>query len=431
MKIHQLDITTAYLNGTIEEEIFMEKPQMLMESLEEIVKRRGTHDSIGIRAKKMISELRQGNTVCRLNKSLYGFKQAGHQWHKKFDHKLRSLKLKPTTTDPCVYSMKREGELLLVLIYVDDVLVAYRQTSNLNYIRNGLIEKFDIKDLGSAKYCLGIEITQTEEYIAISQSGYIREIIHRFGMENSNPVSTPVDLSQKLKEAIPGNDVKRPYRELIGALNYLSVATRPDISFIVSALSQFNTCHGDQHWTAAKRVLRYLKGTINHGMVYSKTSHRVTGFVDADWANCQIDRRSYTGFAFVFNNAAICWESKKQRTVALSSTEAEYMALTEATKESMYLGKFFLELGLQELSKISIKIDNQSALMLARNAVFHARSKHIDIRYHFVREVLKDKNIDIERVSTEDMAADILTKGLPKSKHYKCMELLGIQSISV
>ena len=223
----------------------------------------------------------------------------------------------------------------------------------------------------------------------------MHDIINRFGMEKANSISTPVDISQKLKECESSKN--HPYQELIGALNYLSVSTRPDISHIVSVLSQFNNRHGDQHWIAAKRVLRYLKETINHGIIYSKNNQQIKGFVDADWANCQMDRRSYTGFAYILNNGAICWESKKQRTVALSSTEAEYMALTEPTKESMYLRNFLLELGLEGFDKICINIDNRSALMLTKNAVYHAQSKHIDIRHHFVREVLKEKYINIHR----------------------------------
>lgn len=169
--------------------------------------------------------------------------------------------------------MNRNGELLLVLIYVDDVLIANREISDLNDIKHGLMKKFEIKDLGTAQYCLGIEISRRKERITTSQAGYIQDILGRFGMEKSKPTLTPIDLSQKLKIVGYENHINRPYQELIGALNYLSVTTRSDIFYVVSPLSQFNTCHGGQHWIAAKRVLRYLKRTIDHGIVYSKSSN--------------------------------------------------------------------------------------------------------------------------------------------------------------
>lgn len=173
--------------------------------------------------------------------------------------------------------------------------------------------------------------------------------------------------------------------------------------------------------------MRYLKNTANHGIIYRKECKELNGFTDADWAGCPLDRRSYTGYAFTLSGAAVDWESRKQRTVALSSTEAEYMSLTEAAKEAMYLRKLLKEIGIYEPNKISISCDNRGAQLLAENAVYHSRSKHIDLRHHFVRDVLKDGLIELKYLRTEDMPADILTKGLPRGKHFRCMDLLGIR----
>jgi len=429
LKIHQVDVTAAYLHGTIEEEIYMELPEQLEESLEEIVSRKGNKTAVGIKAKKMLEDLRDGNKTCRLKRALYGLKQAGRQWHKRLKEKLQILGLRPINADPCVFSSGQKGKTLFVLVYVDDILIFYQNKKDLNNICEGLLQDFNIKNLGEARYCLGIEITRRNNKITISQSGYIRELLSRFGMNDCNPVHTPIEIGAKLDKTVDdhsGIHGTRPYQELIGALNYLAVATRPDISHIVNCLSQFNTCHNERHWQAAKRVLRYLKGSIHFGITYSKDAGSLEGFVDADWAGCPVDRRSYTGYVFTLGGAAVSWESKKQRTIALSSTEAEYMALTETTKEAIYLRGFLSELKLSVPKRVQIMNDNRGALLLAQNHTFHARTKHVDVRHHFVRHALQEGLIDIEHLPSEEMPADFLTKGLPKEKHYRCMEQLGI-----
>lgn len=265
------------------------------------------------------------------------------------------------------------------------------------------------------------------------QKGYIRDLLERFGMIDSKPVNTPMDVNVKLTklEQDPSIEEKRlPFRELIGALMYLSVATRPDIAHAVSALSQFNTCFGQIHWTAAKRVLRYLKGSADLGLIFGPKTESIKGYVDSDWANCQIDRRSYTGYVFILSNGPISWESKKQRTVALSSTEAEYMGLAEAAKEAIYIGNFLKEMEFENLTDVRVLNDNMGAQRLSENPVFHARSKHIDTRHHFVRETLLTKQLKLEHISTDDMIADMMTKGLPRPKHRHCLEMIGLGKLN-
>lgn len=210
-----------------------------------------------------------------------------------------------------------------------------------------------------------------------------------------------------------------PYRNLIGSLMYLATSTRPVIAYAISALSQFNENPGQGHWKAAKRVLRYLKKTENLGITFTKTGENLTGFSDADWGANIDDRRSYIGYIFKLADGAINWSSRKQKTVAMSSAEAEYMALSEAAKEVIYIRRFLSEVIGELVDVTTIIYDNQSAGLMAKNLDFHERTKHIDLRYLFVREAVEDGKIKIGYLPTEDMPADVLTKGLSMPKHEK------------
>ncbi|OUC43997.1 integrase core domain protein [Trichinella nativa] len=416
---HQLDFVSAYLNGEIEEEIYMEIP----EKLDEVLK---------------YSKVKQNldGKVCRIRKSLYGLKQSGRQWYKKLDEKLSQYGLKATSGDPCVYFERRGRELAIAAMYVDDVIIASNNTARLNELKKALAKSFKMDDIGPIHYCLGIEIKQSANGdIEMSQQNYIMDILEKFRMMNSKPVETQIDASGKLSaELFPRTEAEKaemqnmPYRSLVGSLMYLSVSTRPDIAFAVSLLSQFNENYGSQHWTGAKRVLRYLKKTASYRLRFHRNSGALMGFSDADWGGNSDDRRSYTGYVFKFGNAAISWESRKQRTVALSSTEAEYMALSEACKEAMHLKRMIEEItGL--CKSVVLQSDNQSALKLAKNPAFHAGTKHIDIRYHFIREAAERKDVELRYLPTEQMVADVLTKGLFKPKHEKCISDIGLENL--
>lgn len=366
-----------------------------------------------------------------LERALYGLRQAGRQWNIHLDGILKKLGLKPTAADPCLYMSRQKGKLLLVLVYVDDILLASEDEKWTESIIKSLSNEISIKDLGKAKNCLGIEITQDQDGIKLSQCRYIMNILKRFGMEHGNPISTPADPNrEKETSEIEEHEMKieRPYRQLVGALIYLAVATRPDIAHVASYLGQFNHGHTEKHWTAAKRVLRYLRGTLNYSLHFKYSQNPIIGYTDADWGGCQLDRRSYTGYVFLMCGAAISWRSSKQRTVALSSIEAEYMALSETAKEAIYLRTTMAELGLKAMTDVSILCDNRGAINLAENPVMHSRTKHIDIRHHFVRQAIKEDKLRVKHVPTADMAADIFTKALPKSKHIKCMECLGLKA---
>lgn len=431
MKITQFDVTTAYLNGKLDERIYMEPPKFLKEILTKIVMDDGCEERIRNEAEIMLRELtKDDGKKCRLIKSLYGLKQAGRSWYKKLSSVLIKLGATPSKADPCIYRYGQGEEFTIITTYVDDLLIMSANDDMIRKFSTGLAENFEMKDLGEVKTCLGIEFSRNENEIRISQGKYISDILNKFGMENANPVSTPLDLNVKLskpKRGINSEELNLPYRELLGALTYLAVSTRPDISHAVSKLGQFNNCYDQSHWKAAKRVLRYLKGTINVGLVYSSGSDAdINGYVDADWGNDVDDRRSFTGYCFFYGNGLISWESRKQRTVALSSNEAEYMGMSDAAKEAIYLRNFLVELQESRSIKSHLLCDNMGALKMSENPSFHARSKHIDLRHHFIRDAVTNRLFDVKHIITEEMIADILTKALPRSKHEHCMKMLKL-----
>uniref|UniRef100_A0A5S6QKH9 Reverse transcriptase Ty1/copia-type domain-containing protein n=1 Tax=Trichuris muris TaxID=70415 RepID=A0A5S6QKH9_TRIMR len=434
LTVHQLDIATAFLNGDLEEEIFMQPPDLLEKVLEEIVQENVMPSQILSTAREWLLQLRKLNyPVCKLKKAIYGLKQAGRQWYKKLDEKLRELGMKPLESDSCVYSVPGTGGLLkLVAIYVDDTCVLSNDIEWIKGVKTELANTFKVRNLGPISYGLGIQFKQNEKKgtISMCQRSYVLNLLKRFGMQNCKPATTPLAPNLKLTKPLTVSKeemLRFPYQTLIGSLMYLAVATRPDIAYAVSSLSQFNTNYAEEHWKAAKRILLYLKGTSNFGLVYRRSGKPPRGYADADWGACPIGRRSYTGFLFKYGDAAVSWEARKQRTVALSSTEAEYMSLTEAVKETLWLRTFLREIDELLVDTIDVYNDNFGAQELARNSVFHARTKHIDTRYHFIRETLSRGFVNVIYLPTEQMPADILTKGLYSPKHNLCAEQLGLK----
>lgn len=261
----------------------------------------------------MLQNLRIGNKVCFLKKALYGLRQAGRSWHHRLDQVLKKCHAIPTSVDPCLYYIGKGENIALIAVYVDDVLIALNDQKKIDSVISCLSQHFDIRDLGEVGFCLGIQFICEDNVIMMRQSSYIDEILKRFKMEECNPVSTPMDPGVKLdREKQFKGEIDLPYRELVGCLTYLATSTRPDIAFAASHLGQFNSCYNEIHWKAAKRVLRYLKGTKDMGLVYRADSKPLHGYVDSDWGNSHIDRRSFSGFIFMLSGCAITWDSRKQ-----------------------------------------------------------------------------------------------------------------------
>jgi hypothetical protein len=289
-----------------------------------------------------------------------------------------------------------------------------------------------MKDLGEAKFLLGIKIEREGGYLSLSQEEYLSRVLNRFGMSNCKSTNTPLELGIKnsLSNRNPEEDKttdKFPYREAIGCLMYAMLCTRPDLGFPICYLSQFSNAPGDEHWMAIKRVLRYVKGTQSLRLVYEKGELDLLGYSDADWAGDTNKRKSTSGFVFLLGGGAVSWGSKKQACVALSTTEAEYVALSQATREAIWLQELLNEFLQVPQKVVTMMVDNQSCIALARNPVHHKRTKHIDIQYHFIREALENERITLNYCPTEEMAADFLTKELGTQKHQRCCFNVGLK----
>lgn len=282
-------------------------------------------------------------------------------------------------SEPCLYKSEVDGKPILVAIYVDDLIIACKDKETIIKFKRQLSDEFEVTDKGVLSNFLGIKVNRDGELgsIKICQSQYIKEILEQYQMSECKTVSVPLDpgfradCSGGCKRAN-----KEEYQSIIGALTYLAITTRPDIMHTISKMAQFNSDPHSEHMSAVKHVLRYLKAT----------NMCVKGFADADWGGNTIDRKSYYGYFFFIGECLISWESKKQ--VALSSTEAEYMSMSNALKEATYLNRLLSEIGICGENPILLKVDNQGAMKLAVNPVYHNRTKHIDIKYHHVREVI-------------------------------------------
>ncbi|GJR27081.1 zinc finger, CCHC-type containing protein [Tanacetum coccineum] len=300
----------------------------------------------------------------------------------------------------------------------------------IDLFKSQMKDKFEMSDLGLLAYYLGIEVTQTGGEITIKQTGYINKILKETSMTDSNDTKIPMDPGTKLVKAEDGNSVDATYyRSLIGSLRYL-LHTRPDLSYSVGLLSRFMQDPKDHHLKAVKQVIRYIKGTKEHGIIYKKEGGcKITGYSDSSYGINTDQGKGTTGIVFYFGESPITWCTQKQPTVALSSCESEFMAATGAACQALWLKRLLSELTGWEEKRITLKVDNISAIALVRNPVFHGRSKHIDIRYHFIRECVENGHINVEHVSGELQRADILTKALPRLKFVTMRQMLGVQDL--
>ncbi|OMO73383.1 Integrase, catalytic core [Corchorus capsularis] len=410
--LEQLDVKTAFLHGNLEEQIYMSQPEGFIDSENE-------------------------DHVCLLQKFLYGLKQSPRQWYKRFDSFMVSHDFARNQYDNCVYSKKlSDGSYIYLLLYVDDMLIAAKDLAEINSLKALLSSEFEMKDLGAAKKILGMEIWRDRKVglLYVSQQKYIEKVLQSFQMDKAKPVSTPLAAHFKLDaSALPSsNDEVNcmsiiPYSSAVGSLMYAMVCTRPDLAHAVSVISRFMSNPGKTHWEAVKWIMRYLNGTKNVCLVYGSDGNSgLIGYVDSDYAGDFIKRRSLACYIFTLYGCAIRWKATLQATVVLSTTEAEYMSLTEGIKEGMWLHGLVDSLGL-DVSKPVIYCDSQSALSLAKNPVYHERSKHIDVRLNFIRDALDNKVATIEKIPTANNPADMLTKPLTTDKFKHSLDLVNVR----
>ncbi|KAK1604948.1 hypothetical protein QYE76_028621 [Lolium multiflorum] len=387
-KLRQLDVKNAFLHGVLEEEVYMRQPP-------------GYESRLG--------------HVCKLDKALYGLKQAPRAWYSRLSSKLQSLGFSASKADTSLFFCNKGGVSIFMLIYVDDIVVASSSEKAVDVLLQNLGLDFALKDLGELRYFLGIEVKKVCDGIILSQEKYPNELIGQVNMQLCKTVVTPLSVSEKLSltdgELLSSEDSTR-YRSIVGAMQYITL-TRPDISFSVIKVCQFLHAPTTVYWIAVKRILRYLRGTIALGLRLSRSSSTlVSAFSDADWAGCPDDRRSTGGFAVFLGSNLISWTARKQATVSRSSTEAEYKSLANATSDVIWVQSLLRELGVSQTRADVLWCDNIGATYLSANPVFHARTKHIEVDYHFVRERVAQRLLDIRFVPSGDQVADGFTKPL-------------------
>ena len=320
----------------------------------------------------------------------------------------------------------------MITLYVDDMLVTGNDADKIGAFKIALRETFEMSDLGLLHYYLGIQFVQAKEGIYMYQTKYLHKILDRFGMQNCKPISTPVETGLKLSMYDAGDSFDvHTYAAVVGCLIYLAGNTRPDIQYGVSQTNRFMHSPGTKHWQAVKRILRYLAGTPDYALFFprgdscGKNVMSLLGYSDSDWAGDFDTRHSTSGNCFFLGNACISWLSKKQSTVATSTCEAEYRAAFTATVDCVWLRRLLADLHECQQTPTTIFTDSQSALAVARNPVFHARTKHIEVHYHYVRERLHAGEITLTYCPTQDNIADLFTKALPREKFEAFRKALG------
>jgi hypothetical protein len=385
--LRQLDISNAFLHGFLKEDVFMVQPPGFVHSV-------------------------YPNHVCKLHKSLYGLKQAPRAWFERFTSHLLTIGFTASTADPSLFVFRQGSTLLYLLLYVDDIILTGNSTAAVNSLITQLAATFELKDLGPLRYFLGLQIDYGTDCLFVHQRKYITDLLSKFNMPTCKAASTPFSISHKLQpssEAILSDPTQ--YRSLVGALQYATF-TRPDITYAVNQVCQYMHQPTATHFTAAKRILRYLQGTLSLGIRFTSSSSVLTAFTDSDWAGDPLDRRSTTGITVFLGNNPITWISKKQHTVSRSSTKAEYRALASGAAELAWLRQVLCDLGVVLHHAPTMWCDNTSAIALASNPVFHSRTKHIEVDYHFVRERVVRGDLHLQFISTDDQLADLFTKPL-------------------
>ena len=403
--VQQLDVKTAFLQGDLQEEVYVQQPA-------------GFEDGT--------------SRVCLLRKALYGLKQAPRAWHEKLHAELSKLGYQVSTADPGLYVCDKEeaGRRVCLLVYVDDMLLVSPSADAVAEAKAALLGVFDARDMGAVCDFVGMRVERdlVAGTITISNERLINDLLSKFGMEVANSRQVPMapDLVLRRSEGAELDQGRYQYSSLVGGLLYLATTVRPDISYAVGVLSKFMSCPTVSHWRAAKAVLRYLAGTSRVGITYGASPAVLHGFCDADYARDVDTRKSTTGFVFTMAGGAVSWSSKRQPTVAASTTEAEYMAASAAVKEALWLRKLLADLGVP-VATVPISCDSNGALALLHNPVISERSKHIDVHHHFVRERVALGQVGFKYVSTAANAADMLTKPLAIVKHTAFCSMVGVQ----
>jgi hypothetical protein len=410
-QLHQMDVNNAFLHGDLDEEVYMRLPPGF-----------SSHSS---------------NKVCRLRKSLYGLKQASRNWFSKFSTALITYGFQQSPADHSLFTYHDGTDNLVVLVYVDDLILASSNPQKCQRFKAYLNKCFRIKDLGSLKYFLGIEVAHSPSGIFLCQRKYTLDILTECGMLGARPSPFPMEQQHKLTDdsgkprTDPGKPIANPgqYRRLVGRLVYLTI-TRPELCYSVHILSQFLQDPREKHWDAVMRVLRYLKGNPGQGTYLQCPSDlQLRAYCDSDYADCPTTRQSITGYFITLGGCPVSWKTKKQTTVSRSSAEAEYRAMASTTCELLWLRGLITSLGIPHTQSMELYCDNKAALYIAANPVFHERTKHIEIDCHFIRQHIQSKAIATAHIPTTEQPADIFTKALGRDQFHFLLRKLGVLDI--
>ncbi|GJR23750.1 retrovirus-related pol polyprotein from transposon TNT 1-94 [Tanacetum coccineum] len=405
MVVYQMDVKTAFLNGNLREEVYVSQPDGFVDK-------------------------DNPNHVYKLKKALYGLKQAPRAWYDMLSSFLISQDFSKGSVDPTLFIRRDGKELLLVQIYVDDIIFAASTPELCDLFSKIMCSKFKMSMMGKISFFLGLQISQSPRGIFINQSKYALESLKKYGFDSCDPVDTPMVEKSKLDEDKEGKAVDPShYRGMIGTLLYLT-ASRPDLQFAICMCARYQARPTEKHLNAVKRIFRYLKGTVHRGLWYPKDSSiALTAFADADHAGCQDTRRSTSGSMQLLGDRLVSWSSKRQKSAAISSTEAEYIALSGCCAQILWMRSQLTDYGFG-FNKIPMYCDNKSAIALCCNNVQHSRSKHIDIRFHFIKEHVENGVIELYFVNTEYQLADIFTKALGRNRIEFLINKLGMRSFT-
>ncbi|CAL5387066.1 unnamed protein product [Camellia sinensis] len=398
--LFQMDVKNAFLNGHLLEEVYMQPPP---------------------------GSTFQPHQVCKLQRALYGLKQAPRAWFATFSSTILDFGFTSSSYDSALFIRTTAHGTTLLLLYVDDMIITGNDTAGILHLKQFLHQQFEMKDLGTLNYFLGLEVSHDSTGSYLSQAKYASDLLARAGLTDCKTASTPIDPQIRLTP-LDGTLLSDAtlYRQLVGSLVYLTV-TRPDIAYAVHIVSQYMSAPRTPHYTALLRILRYLKGTLFHGLHFSASSSLdLRAFSDADWAGDPTDRRSTTGFCFFLGDSLLAWRSKKQSLTARSSTEAEYRALADTTQELLWLRWLLADMGVSSSTPTPLYCDNRSAIQIAHNDVFHDRTKHIEIDCHFIRQHVTCGTVHLLPIASVDQPADIFTKAHPPGRFTDLVSKLNL-----
>jgi hypothetical protein len=403
-QIHQMDAKNAFLNGRLEEDVYLRAPA-------------------GLRVP-------EGHCL-KLKKAIYGLRQAPRVWYSELKSFFDSINFQPSPADPCLFISQSEDWECFVHVYVDDMVII---SPDVDRFKKLITARFKMDDIGELKHLLGVKVDKIDDKkIYLSQEAYLKKILIDHNLLNVRTTSVPMVPNTHLVKSTPAErdqfaQIGVNYRRAIGMLMYLAVCTRPDIAFALSQLSQHLESPGITHWRAVVHLMRYLSGTKGHGILLDGSSGAdvLNVYSDADWANDTDDRHSYSGYIATFGNSVISWKSRKQPVVAASTTEAEYISLFEAGQEAKWFLTLLDSLKVKLSNKLTLFVDNQSAIALANNPMYQQRTKHIDIKNHWIREFIGEGKAETKYIPTNDQLADFLTKALAKKKHINSIIKLNI-----